>query len=513
MTSFTKTLLVVVILAALTVGGCRDRLSEETDPRKAVEPTPAESAEVEDLPDYAACIQEGLQKLKDARIPTTFEELALPDIADEENAAFLYREAFRLVDVLSDRYQYEWGYFSLDGKATWRDVPEEEKRETMGRLLRDPEYLKMCELLDEAAHMKCRFLTDEDFREALDTLSRYSLVHLSELRKCTYLLVAKAEQELESEDIDDALQTILTIFRIGKSLSDEPLIMSQLARDALEGIALYNLQDVSNQRTGNLEICRQFIDEMRDERNRDRTHDALIGELVICGVPWFHQVREAGKEAFEERIRAALEFWKPSEKEEEGGDLLQIEGLSEEDIEVSSWMAESLTKTLESLGKKGWERFLHDEECAYINAISEAITLTAQPYWQTRADVDRLAAEAEALPDGTGFALQTSATVLARAYCSEARLDARLGAGELALALRIYKEKTGWYPIQLSQLVPDTLPELPKDPFTGENFKYKARGDSFIIYSLGDNLKDDDGVSHEEKRWRGDYDIVWRLSK
>jgi hypothetical protein len=253
---------------------------------------------------------------------------------------------------------------------------------------------------------------------------------------------------------------------------------------------------------------------MRDERNRDRTHDALIGELVICAVPWFHQVREAGKEAFRQRMTVALEFWKPSEKEENS---LPPEGLSEEGVEapgsISTEMAELYTKTLESLGRKGWERFLLDEECAYMKTVSEAILLTGQPYWETRADVERLAVEAEALPDGTGFAIQTFAAMLPSAFLSEARLDARLGAAELALALRIYKEKTGWYPIQLAQLVPDTLPELPKDPFTGKDFKYKTRGNSFIIYSLGDNLKDDDGVSHEEKRWRGDYDIVWRLTK
>jgi len=97
-------------------------------------------------------------------------------------------------------------------------------------------------------------------------------------------------------------------------------------------------------------------------------------------------------------------------------------------------------------------------------------------------------------------------------FDAEARIDAQLGNAEIALALRMYKAKKPFYPTSLSQLVPEILPELPKDPFTGKDLIYKLRGMTILVYSLGENLKDDWGVSQEEKRWKGDYDIVWKLS-
>ncbi|GAI98102.1 unnamed protein product [marine sediment metagenome] len=97
-----------------------------------------------------------------------------------------------------------------------------------------------------------------------------------------------------------------------------------------------------------------------------------------------------------------------------------------------------------------------------------------------------------------------------RACIAEVRLDARLGNAEQTFALKIYKVKHGEYPAELSQLLPDILPELPKDPYTGEEYCYHKVAEGFVIYSLGQNLQDDGGVSHEKKKWKGDYDIVWK---
>ena len=63
---------------------------------------------------------------------------------------------------------------------------------------------------------------------------------------------------------------------------------------------------------------------------------------------------------------------------------------------------------------------------------------------------------------------------------------------------------------ELIQLVPGIIPELPRDPFTGKDYVYRRKDTGFVVYSLGENLKDDGGTSHKEMGWKGDYDIVWR---
>ena len=100
-------------------------------------------------------------------------------------------------------------------------------------------------------------------------------------------------------------------------------------------------------------------------------------------------------------------------------------------------------------------------------------------------------------------------------------------------ACRIYMHHSrcfnGYYPDNLSALVPDILPELPLDEFTGGNFIYRKQGKGFIVYSLGPNEKDDNGISYEEnnriqneKLKDGDYktktdyttyDIVWKCKE
>ena len=61
------------------------------------------------------------------------------------------------------------------------------------------------------------------------------------------------------------------------------------------------------------------------------------------------------------------------------------------------------------------------------------------------------------------------------------------------MACKLYQRQHGKYPDNISDLVPDFLPAEPLDPFTGQSLVYKAKGDGFIVYSLGSNKKDDGG--------------------
>jgi hypothetical protein len=72
-------------------------------------------------------------------------------------------------------------------------------------------------------------------------------------------------------------------------------------------------------------------------------------------------------------------------------------------------------------------------------------------------------------------------------------LEAILQTTRTGLACRIFKSKNGRYPDDLEALVPAILPELPIDPFTGKPLIYKRNGEGFIAYSIGLNMKDEDG--------------------
>ncbi len=93
----------------------------------------------------------------------------------------------------------------------------------------------------------------------------------------------------------------------------------------------------------------------------------------------------------------------------------------------------------------------------------------------------------------------------ARAYTREAKLDALLGAAEIGIANRIYKNKYGEYVNSLNQLTPEILPTISLDPFTGKDYIYKRKDKGFIVYSVGEDLKDDGGIGGKRLK----SDIVW----
>jgi hypothetical protein len=68
-----------------------------------------------------------------------------------------------------------------------------------------------------------------------------------------------------------------------------------------------------------------------------------------------------------------------------------------------------------------------------------------------------------------------------------------LEATRAVVALLGYRQKTGALPRSWSDLTPEYLPEAPRDPFDGRPFRYLP--DNKIIYSVGHNLKDDEGSS------------------
>jgi hypothetical protein len=305
------------------------------------------------------------------------------------------------------------------------------------------------------------------------------------------MLATKAKIEAECGEIDHALQTVLTNLKTAKSLSNEPLALSQLVRIAVDGIALYNLEEVLRSHGGSIDLHRSLIEEIRVERRGNLLQHAFTGELVVFGLPWFSGSDHWDMQLSEKQIRETVR-WRREYLEERV----------------------NLAAVLKAFRDGGSKEFVEEEARIYLQSLSKLSHLAGLDYWKARGELERFVEELERLLNnaGRGYLTRTTAPGLARMCASEARLDAALGAAEIALALRIYKEKHRFYPFRLAELVPEIIPELPKDPYTGKDFVYNPKGMNILIYSVGPNLKDDFGVSHVGKRPKEDYDIVWELS-
>ena len=102
------------------------------------------------------------------------------------------------------------------------------------------------------------------------------------------------------------------------------------------------------------------------------------------------------------------------------------------------------------------------------------------------------------------FALMLPA--VAQSGIAETRAETQLRLTRLALMLGACRADQGAYPEALEELSPDYLTDIPLDPFLDEPFRYERTESGYRLYSVGDNMTDDGGLTYDSEP-RGD-DII-----
>lgn len=71
---------------------------------------------------------------------------------------------------------------------------------------------------------------------------------------------------------------------------------------------------------------------------------------------------------------------------------------------------------------------------------------------------------------------------------------------EVAFAIAAYKAEKGKYPQKLADLAPDYIKAVPNDIFSDKPLIYKLTDDGYVLYSVGQNMKDDGGKSDSDNK-------------
>jgi hypothetical protein len=105
--------------------------------------------------------------------------------------------------------------------------------------------------------------------------------------------------------------------------------------------------------------------------------------------------------------------------------------------------------------------------------------------------------------DPVGFTMAEGLLDIIGTLIPRASLGRARGYGmALHCAVRAYQKDHGLPPERLDQLVPDYLPRLPKDPFSGKPFRYLRSHvpdlpeEAWAVYSVGPDFSDDGGAAH-----------------
>lgn len=93
------------------------------------------------------------------------------------------------------------------------------------------------------------------------------------------------------------------------------------------------------------------------------------------------------------------------------------------------------------------------------------------------------------------------------------KADAQSGLMSLSRGLIRYRQANGKYPDSFSDLAPKYTAVIPMDPFSGQPMKMMDKDGRRIIYSIGQDMTDDQGVEKPDPKDTTKGDIVLRLPK
>ncbi len=87
-----------------------------------------------------------------------------------------------------------------------------------------------------------------------------------------------------------------------------------------------------------------------------------------------------------------------------------------------------------------------------------------------------------------------------------ARMQTFVNQTQVACALERCRLVRGGYPETLDALVPEFAAKVPHDLFDGRPLRYRRTGNSYLLYSIGWDSKDDGGLLSQDERERGVWD-------
>jgi hypothetical protein len=301
--------------------------------------------------------------------------------------------------------------------------------------------------------------------------------HLPLFQMCAFL-VWDANVKIRAGEKEAAINNLLGGMQLGNALIEEPLLFSQYGRMA----AIYRqvgwglregfepgqipsglLQQVLNE-LGGADMHKAFADGLRSE----------------CFIRLRANAAQAGAG---QKARGVVDM--------DRGAPARLKTLT------GSWLLRAYASPLGA-------PWFDADQAVFAAAIERLATAAEQPYYRAK-------------PVLTSIQEDYSAGSLAHPYLNvmlagsdgclelQAQCEVALNLTRIGLLIEHHRAHRSEYPQTLDEFAPDFGGTVPLDPFSGQPYRYVLGDDSFVLYSVGPNLRDDGG----KPDWR-DGDLPWR---
>ncbi len=397
------------------------------------------------------------------KIPTTIEEIIPPPVSEEENGATYLKKAFKMVSKLEKKYKKEWKYIPFGGHTPLEKITEKHIRK-WGEIFETDEFKEFFSLVEKGIETKrCRF--DIDYKKPLFT----QLEHLASMRKLARILCARTYIYISHKKHKKAFNTLKYAIKLGDCLEEEPILISYLVKNAIDCITIKRIENFLNSDFYIPdEECKSLISLI--EQKNTSMKKAIEGEFLE-----FSQMYKNPEFFF---------MYTPSQEE-----IIKINPVQAIPFKIYLFYYWKIIGTYDF-------SFFTKNLINIIKTVEKPYYIVKKEKWEEKYETFDFLKH----PLNPFF---SSLSVLSLNR-TKAVYDVYLDCAKISLALRIYKNKYGKYPEKLQSLIPDILPFLPLDPFSGKNYIYRKKKNGFIIYSVGPDGKDDKG----ERKHKGNKDDI-----
>ena len=405
-----------------------------------------------------------------------------------DNAAELYREAFKLLDD-GDLVPDE-----LDKAMTgpWKDLPNLSTWLTADKACLDTfrkatlkrqcyHEIPLADLYDQGLDTWVAASKEPRFREWL-------LVaippHLSAHRTLSKTLVAEGWRDWKVNREDPVIDNTVIVLRGVRHLDDQPALFPHLVGSACVSLVYETLRKALS-RSGDADALAQ--------RLVGTLSDAVDPPLDLSNPRWLSYealaIRDTCQRLFSPGEKQGA--WRVSKTM-----LAVITPINVKDLSFGK-VPENADKELAQIG---YEATLRE----FDELFQQTRAFLAKPNPGAAKDGENILTNIENSRNPLVKLAMFTPTHFRRL---EERRIANRRATHLVVQLHVYHGKNHTFPDLLDDLKTADLKELRIDPFSGKDFVYKKQDKSFILYSVAQDLKDDGG-QHDDSWETGDF-VFW----
>ncbi len=416
----------------------------------------------------SAKLRRAYAEIERAGRPTRAAEVIPPTVPDAENAALLYQSAALLLRAQpaplkepDQRHKDLLGYISALCSRPAKDPLDPNESAELQELLAQDVVTRALDIVHEGTlRPTCRF--EHDYTNGLQMNP-----FLSDLRGLARVLGARARLEAESRRIASAWELAQSQLKFADALRQEPVFISQLVRLAIVRLSCETIQELCRSEPPDRQQSETLLSLLQAMDDNDPLVLAADGERLLIGEWLFNMPKRQLHEAL--RKEGLTEGYRP---------------------DLFDWAIFHRVTFRPS--------FLADH-AAYLKHTYESVRIFQSPY----SHEDRKEPE-------TGRYRLSSILMFAVWRIKEIHLEtaARMRITRSGLALLEHKQVHGTFPPTLDALGLEGL----ADPFVDQPLRYRADGDGFVVYSVGQDLKDNGGSARQPKQTT-DFDIVWQFPR